>query len=119
MAVASISESLETTHIGTEEKNSDLFLKINVFTLLFELCIYYKIDYSAAHGKRKKILVLRTTHMQMYFFLTLLLSGLVPNSPFQQFAKIYTVLISWFKKNHRKFWQWASAKSMVDSQTDT
>ena len=55
MAVASISESLETTHIGTEEKNSDLFLKINVFTLLFELCIYTtKLTIAPTHGKRKK-----------------------------------------------------------------
>ena len=89
MAVASISESLETTHIGTEEKNSDLFLKINVFTLLFELCIiYYQIDYSTnTWEKEKKILVMRTTHMQMYFFLTLLLSALVPSSPFQLFCE--------------------------------
>lgn len=71
-------------------------------------------------GKGKKILVMRTTHMQMYFFLTLLLSGLVPNSPFQLFCEnIYCTDFLVWKKNHRKFWQWASAKSMVDSQTDT
>ena len=50
-------------------------------------------------GKGKKILVMRTTHMQMYFFLTLLLNALVPTAlHFSYFAKIYTVLISWFEK---------------------